>query len=171
MLDLFPDNPGRLFAVATLLPLLPVVGILIASTVRNLVRPVGRRDGPASSVYWLLGGDHPLKTGGYAALAAMLLAAVLAITGLAKYLEDVEAHEVAPPDPSQELPARHEAVGHHDAHPADHAHGPVFTRRGRFGRFFLYLSLFAFSMLNLLVADNLLQVFVGWELVGVCSFF
>ena len=26
-------------------------------------------------------------------------------------------------------------------------------------------------MLNLLVADNLLQVFVGWELVCVCSFF
>lgn len=44
-------------------------------------------------------------------------------------------------------------------------------RRGRFGRFFAYLGLFAFSMLNLLVADNLLQVFISWELVGVCSFF
>lgn len=44
-------------------------------------------------------------------------------------------------------------------------------RRGRFGRFYLYLSLFAFSMLNLLIADNLFQVFVSWELVGVCSFF
>ncbi len=44
-------------------------------------------------------------------------------------------------------------------------------RRGRFGRFFLYLSLFCFSMLNLVIADNLFQVFVSWELVGVCSFF
>jgi NADH-quinone oxidoreductase subunit L len=44
-------------------------------------------------------------------------------------------------------------------------------RRGRFGRFYLYLSLFAFSMLNLLIADNLFQVFASWELVGVCSFF
>ena len=26
-------------------------------------------------------------------------------------------------------------------------------------------------MLNLLIADNLFQVFVSWELVGVCSFF
>src|SRR6202035_262793 len=33
-----------------------------------------------------------------------------------------------------------------------------------------FLSLFCFSMLNLLVADNLFQVFVSWELVGVCSF-
>jgi NADH-quinone oxidoreductase subunit L len=43
-------------------------------------------------------------------------------------------------------------------------------RRGRFGRFFMYLSLFSFSMLNLLLANNLLQVFVSWELVGICSF-
>jgi len=43
--------------------------------------------------------------------------------------------------------------------------------RGRFSRFYLYLSLFCFSMLNLIVADNLFQVFVSWELVGVCSFF
>ena len=43
-------------------------------------------------------------------------------------------------------------------------------RRGRYGRFFLFLSLFCFSMLNLLIADNLFQVFISWELVGVCSF-
>jgi len=43
-------------------------------------------------------------------------------------------------------------------------------RRGRFGRFFLYLSLFCFSMLNLILADNLFQVFLSWELVGICSY-
>ena len=43
-------------------------------------------------------------------------------------------------------------------------------RRGRFGRFFLYLSLFCFSMLNLVLADNLFQVFISWELVGICSY-
>jgi NADH-quinone oxidoreductase subunit L len=47
--------------------------------------------------------------------------------------------------------------------------GPL-HRRGRFGRFFLYLSLFCFSMLNLVLADNLFQVFVSWELVGICSY-
>src|SRR5207245_162615 len=47
----------------------------------------------------------------------------------------------------------------------------AFHRRGRIGRFFLYLSLFCFSMLNLVIADNLFQVFVSWELVGLCSFF
>jgi NADH-quinone oxidoreductase subunit L len=43
-------------------------------------------------------------------------------------------------------------------------------RRGRFGRFFMFLSLFCFSMLNLVLADNLFQVFISWELVGICSY-
>src|SRR5205823_1807224 len=43
-------------------------------------------------------------------------------------------------------------------------------RRGRFGRFFLFMSLFCFSMLNLVLADNLFQVFVSWDLVGICSY-
>src|SRR2546430_14863155 len=32
------------------------------------------------------------------------------------------------------------------------------------------MSLFCFSMLNLILADNLFQVFISWELVGICSF-
>ncbi len=37
-------------------------------------------------------------------------------------------------------------------------------------RFFGYISLFTFSMLMLVTADNLLQLFFGWEGVGVCSY-
>ena len=44
------------------------------------------------------------------------------------------------------------------------------ARRGRYSRFFMCFSLFCFSMLNLVLADNLFQVFVSWELVGACSF-
>src|SRR5207237_10444147 len=40
----------------------------------------------------------------------------------------------------------------------------------RFSRFFMSMSLFCFSMLNLILADNLFQVFVSWELVGICSY-
>lgn len=38
-------------------------------------------------------------------------------------------------------------------------------------RFFAYLSLFVFSMLGLVLANNLLQIYIFWELVGVCSYF
>jgi NADH-quinone oxidoreductase subunit L len=40
----------------------------------------------------------------------------------------------------------------------------------RFKRFFAYLSLFTFSMLGLVLANNYLQFFVGWEIVGLCSY-
>ena len=38
------------------------------------------------------------------------------------------------------------------------------------GRYYLYQSLFAFSMLGLVFAPNFLQMFVFWELVGLCSY-
>ncbi|RPI97378.1 MAG: hypothetical protein EHM39_09585, partial [Chloroflexi bacterium] len=37
-------------------------------------------------------------------------------------------------------------------------------------RFFAYLSLFAGAMLTLTLADNLLLLFVGWEVMGFCSY-
>jgi len=37
-------------------------------------------------------------------------------------------------------------------------------------RFFLYLNLFMFAMLTLVLADNFLLMFVGWEGVGLCSY-
>ena len=37
-------------------------------------------------------------------------------------------------------------------------------------RFMSYLSLFTFSMLALIVSDNFLQLFFGWEGVGLCSY-
>jgi NADH-quinone oxidoreductase subunit L len=41
----------------------------------------------------------------------------------------------------------------------------------RFPTFFLYLNLFAFSMLTLVLADNFVLTFLGWEGVGACSYF
>src|SRR5690349_8790062 len=37
-------------------------------------------------------------------------------------------------------------------------------------RFFAYLSLFTFCMLMLVTADNFIQMFFGWEGVGLCSY-
>ncbi|MDP9281632.1 MAG: NADH-quinone oxidoreductase subunit L [Chloroflexota bacterium] len=44
----------------------------------------------------------------------------------------------------------------------EHDHG--------FARFFTWLSLFVFAMLILVMADNYLLMFVGWEGVGLCSY-
>jgi NADH-quinone oxidoreductase subunit L len=41
----------------------------------------------------------------------------------------------------------------------------------RFPKFFAYLNLFIFSMLVLVLGENMLVTFLGWEGVGVCSYF
>ena len=40
-----------------------------------------------------------------------------------------------------------------------------------YSKFFVYLNLFAFSMLMLVLGNNLLITFLGWEGVGACSYF
>ena len=50
----------------------------------------------------------------------------------------------------------------HDANFGHHEHYKA--------RFFAYLSFFTFAMLMLVTADNLLQMFFGWEGVGVASY-
>ncbi|MBQ7567304.1 NADH-quinone oxidoreductase subunit L, partial [bacterium] len=49
---------------------------------------------------------------------------------------------------------------------------PHFPTQGSasMSRFFGWLSLFMFSMLGLVLANNLLQTYIFWELVGLCSY-
>ncbi|MCL5030510.1 MAG: NADH-quinone oxidoreductase subunit L, partial [Bacteroidetes bacterium] len=39
-----------------------------------------------------------------------------------------------------------------------------------FWRFFSYLNLFIFAMMNLILSDNFVLLFLGWEGVGLCSY-
>lgn len=50
-----------------------------------------------------------------------------------------------------------------------HAAGYMRAEQG-YVRFFCYLNLFVFSMLVIVLADNLLFLFLGWEGVGFCSY-
>jgi NADH-quinone oxidoreductase subunit L len=43
-------------------------------------------------------------------------------------------------------------------------------RDPQFSKFFVYLNLFVFSMLILVMADNFVLTFLGWEGVGACSY-
>ncbi len=40
----------------------------------------------------------------------------------------------------------------------------------KFGRFFVYLSLFTAAMIGLVMSDNLLSMFIFWEIMGFCSY-
>ena len=56
------------------------------------------------------------------------------------------------------------SIGYMGAYPDDDPH------KIRYSRFFAYLSLFAGGMLTLVVADNVLLMFMGWEIMGLCSY-
>ena len=76
----------------------------------------------------------------------------------------------APGDPDRP-DLGHDAGGHHHGI----VHGAYLQHRlheGRKGlpRFFSFLSLFTFSMLGLVLATNIFQMYIFWELVGVSSF-
>jgi NADH-quinone oxidoreductase subunit L len=48
--------------------------------------------------------------------------------------------------------------------------GGYMHEEGSTSRFFTYLNLFVFMMLQLVMGDNLMVMFVGWEGVGLCSY-
>mgnify|MGYP001161550492 FL=1 len=54
-----------------------------------------------------------------------------------------------------------------DAH--GHAH-KVPSVEPMYSRFFAFIGLFAFGMFTLVVSDNLLTLFAGWEIMGLCSY-
>jgi NADH-quinone oxidoreductase subunit L len=59
-------------------------------------------------------------------------------------------------------------------------HGATVTEHGKkhtvlsiepmYSRFFAFIGLFAFGMFTLVVSNNLLTLFVGWEIMGLCSY-
>jgi len=63
-----------------------------------------------------------------------------------------------------------ELTDDHEDHAVILPDGHHLHRPGRFYQFFAYLSLFCFAMLGLVLSGNLFQVFVFWELVGICSY-
>jgi NADH-quinone oxidoreductase subunit L len=71
-------------------------------------------------------------------------------------------------------------AGDHD-HPGLPPHGATVTDElghkhtvpsvePMYSRFFAFIGLFAFGMFTLVVSDNLLTLFVGWEIMGLCSY-
>ena len=210
-------TPGRVYLVATFLPLIAFVFLLIGGGIRAVCRPYRDQNPFARFGYFFLGGHKPLKVGAAFATLTIAIAAGLAVFNLVKFLGETDSVSPIELEHRWAETATWARVGSATAdtetrgavalelgyridrltallfamvsvvstcifvfslgymkdeteeHHRDHeAH---VTRPGRYGRFFLFLSLFSFSMLNLLIADNLFQVFVSWELVGVCSFF
>ncbi|MBL8078438.1 MAG: NADH-quinone oxidoreductase subunit L [Anaerolineales bacterium] len=116
-----------------------------------------------SSINWLPTGETWLKIG---VLIDPLSATVLffvAWTVLMIFLYSVGYHNFGQPAGDHD----HKGLPPHGA--TEHGHA-VLSIEPMYSRFFAFISLFAFGMLTLVVSDNLLTMFVGWEIMGLCSY-
>ncbi|MFN8411448.1 MAG: NADH-quinone oxidoreductase subunit L [Anaerolineales bacterium] len=117
----------------------------------------------ASSINWLPTGDTWLKIG---VLIDPLSATVLFFVVwcvLMIFLYSVGYHNFGQPAGDHD----HAGLPPHGA--TVHGH-TVLSIEPMYSRFFAFISLFAFGMLTLVVSDNLLTLFVGWEIMGLCSY-
>lgn len=120
-----------------------------------------------SSINWLPTGNTWLKVG---VLVDPLTAAVLffvAWTVLMIFLYSIGYHNYGQPKGDHDrpgLPPRGATVEEHG-----HQH-VVPSIEPMYSRFFAFIGLFAFGMYTLVLSDNLLTLFVGWEIMGLCSY-
>jgi NADH-quinone oxidoreductase subunit L len=121
----------------------------------------------ASAVNWLPTGDTWLRIGVLLDPVSAVTLFFVAITILMIFIYSVGYHNFGQP------------VGEHDVKGLP-PQGATVTVHGKkrlvpsvepmYARFFAFISLFAFGMYTLVVSDNLLTLFVGWEIMGLCSY-
>ncbi len=120
-----------------------------------------------SSINWLPTGDTWLKIG---VLIDPVGAAVLffvAWTIFMIFLYSVGYQNFGQPAGDHD----HAGLPPHGATVDEHGHKHVVPSiEPMYSRFFAFLGLFAFGMYTLVVSDNLLTMFVGWEIMGLCSY-
>ncbi len=120
-----------------------------------------------SSINWLPTGDTWFKVG---VLVDPLTAAVLffvAWTVLMIFLYSVGYHNFGQPKGDHD----HPGLPPHGATIEEHGHKHVVPSvEPMYSRFFAFIGLFAFGMYTLVLSDNLLTLFVGWEIMGLCSY-
>src|SRR5687768_9665364 len=120
-----------------------------------------------SSVNWLPTGETWLRIG---VLVDPLTAAVLffvAWTVLMIFIYSVGYHNYGQPEGDHDV----KGLPPHGATIEEHGHErAVASVEPMYSRFFAFIGLFAFGMYVLVVSDNLLTLFVGWEIMGLCSY-
>src|SRR5689334_14922911 len=120
-----------------------------------------------SSINWLPTGDTWFKVG---VLVDPLTAAVLffvAWTVLMIFIYSVGYHNFGQPAGDHD----HKGLPPDGATAEEHGHKHVVPSvEPMYSRFFAFIGLFAFGMFTLVLSDNLLTLFVGWEIMGLCSY-
>jgi NADH-quinone oxidoreductase subunit L len=121
-----------------------------------------------SSIPWLATGKSYLWIGVQIDPLSAVTLFFVAWTVLMIFIYSVGYHNFGQPKGEHDRPG----LPPHGATSAD-AHGhthTVLSIEPMYSRFFAFIGLFAFGMYTLVVSDNLLTLFVGWEIMGLCSY-
>ncbi len=124
---------------------------------------------PIGSVLnWLPTGDNWLQIGVRIDPLSAATLFFVAWTVLMIFIYSVGYHNYGQPKGDHD----HQGLPPHGATITDeHGHQHVVPSiEPMYSRFFAFIGLFAFGMYTLVVSDNLLTLFVGWEIMGLCSY-
>lgn len=121
-----------------------------------------------STISWLPVGQSWLEIGIYLDPLTVVSLFFVAWTVLAIFVYSVGYHNFGQPKGDHDAPG----LPPHGATVTD-VHGrlhKVMSIEPMYSRFFGLIGLFAFGMYLLVVTDNLLTLFIGWEIMGLCSY-
>jgi NADH-quinone oxidoreductase subunit L len=121
-----------------------------------------------SAVNWLPTGNTWLQIGVLVDPTSAVTLFFVAITILMIFIYSIGYHNYGQPageDDVKGLPPHGAIIT--DEHRHKHS---VPSIEPMYSRFFAFIALFAFGMYTLVVSNNLLTLFVGWEIMGLCSY-
>ena len=121
-----------------------------------------------SSINWLPTGTSWLRIGVQIDPLSAAVIFFVAWTVLAIFIYSIGYHNFGQPEGDHDIAG----LPPHGATVTDrHGHKHIVPSiEPMYSRFFAFISLFAFGMYTLVVSDNLLTLFVGWEIMGLCSY-
>ena len=120
-----------------------------------------------SAINWIPTGDTWLKIGVLVDPLSAVVLFFVAITVLMIFIYSVGYHNYGQPAGDHD----HAGLQPHGATVEENGHKHlVLSIEPMYSRFFAFISLFAFGMFTLVLSDNLLTLFVGWEIMGLCSY-
>jgi len=122
----------------------------------------------AAAIEWLPTGSAALKIGVQIDPLSAVTLFFVAWTVLMIFIYSIGYHNFGQPKGEHDRPG----LPPHGAEIRD-GHGHVHrvpSIEPMYARFFALISLFAFAMFLLVITDNLLTLYIGWEIMGLCSY-
>jgi NADH-quinone oxidoreductase subunit L len=120
-----------------------------------------------SALNWLPTGDSWFQIGVRIDPLSAVVLFFVAWTVLMIFIYSIGYHNFGQPKGDHDRPG----LPPHGATVTEHNHKhTVPSIEPMYSRFFAFIGLFAFGMFTLVVSNNLLTMFVGWEIMGLCSY-